>query len=166
MKITDEMVSKAIEAGGMIGWDFIEDRMRAALTAALPHLQPVDVEAVRKQSFDEGFENGVEQSLDALNAYDDITRNEAEQAISKLKPDYRVISAEPAQGEQWQRANSDNSVLFYTLRQDGWNKGQPSMVNDIQVHVSLNNGSKHDLNSVADTLFASLPAAPTPEAGR
>lgn len=72
----------------------------------------------------------------------------------------------PLQSEQWHRANSDNSVLFYTLRQDGWNKGQPSMVNDIQVHVSLNNGSKHDLNSVADTLFASLPAAPTPEEGQ
>lgn len=48
MKITDKMVDDAIEAGQMEGWDYIEDRMRDALTAALPHLQPVDVAAVTK----------------------------------------------------------------------------------------------------------------------
>ena len=57
--------------------------------------KPVDVAAVRRQAFEEGFENGVEQSLNALDAYDDITRNEAEQSIRKLKPDYRAISAAP-----------------------------------------------------------------------
>lgn len=62
--------------------------------------KPVDVAAVRRQAFGEGFENGVEQSLNALYAYDDITRNEAEQGVRKLKPDYRALSAEPAQSEQ------------------------------------------------------------------
>ncbi|MDP8249952.1 hypothetical protein [Pseudochrobactrum saccharolyticum] len=57
--------------------------------------KPVDVAAVRRQAFEEGFENGVEQSLNALDAYDDITRNEAEQSIRKLKPDYRALSAAP-----------------------------------------------------------------------
>lgn len=68
--------------------------MRNALTAALPYLQTVVVAAVRKQALEDGFENGVEQSLDVLNAYDDIKRKEAEQAISKLKPDYRALSHE------------------------------------------------------------------------
>lgn len=84
-------------------------------------------------------------------------------ALTAALPHLAISPAEPV--EQWHRANSDNSVLFYTLRQDGWNKGQPSMVNDIQVHVSLNNGSKNDLNSVADALFASLPATPTSKGG-
>lgn len=162
-QITDAVVQAAMDVTeGNVPPIMLE----RALTAALPYLQPVDVAAVRKQAFEEGFENGVEQSLDALNAYDDITRNEAEQAIIKLKPDYRALSAEPAQGEQWQRADSEQSVLFYTLRQDGWIKGQPSMVNDIQVHVSLNIGSKLNISKVADTLFAALPAAPTADAGR
>lgn len=69
-------------------------------TATVTHdgTMPVGVAAVRRQAFEDGFENGVEQSLDALNAYDDITRNEAEQGIRKLKPDYRALSAEPVQG--------------------------------------------------------------------
>ncbi|MDM8346232.1 hypothetical protein P8H26_12610 [Pseudochrobactrum sp. sp1633] len=75
-------------------WDRL-DKMACEIEALT---KPVDVAAVRRQAFEEGFENGVEQSLNALDAYDDITRNEAEQGIRKLKPDYRALSAEPVQG--------------------------------------------------------------------
>ena len=65
--------------------------------------KPVDVAAVRKQAFEEGFENAVEQSLNAIDRHDDTTRQEALNEIKAMKPDYRALSsAEPAQGEQWQ----------------------------------------------------------------
>ena len=104
--IPDEAVRAALEyysEGGCMGLDSYERKevATAMIEAALPYLQPVGVAAVRKQAFEEGFENGVEQSLNALDAYDDITRNEAEQGIRKLKPDYRALSpAEPV--DQWQ----------------------------------------------------------------
>lgn len=92
-------------AGGEFPKSFHEDT-EAAKSAAQADFErrilscvvtkPVDVAALRRQAFEEGFENGVEQSLNALDAYDDITRNEAEQGIRKLKPDYRALSAEPA----------------------------------------------------------------------
>lgn len=72
-------------------WDRL-DKMACEIEALT---KPVDVAAARKQAFEEGFENGVEQSLNSLNACDDITRIEAEQSIMKLKPDYRALSAAP-----------------------------------------------------------------------
>lgn len=128
---------------------------------------PVDAAAVREECA-EVVENAVlsYNLTDCLGLADWAAFEKGQESGLKFgAAAIRALSAEPARGEQWHRANSDNSVLFYTLRQDGWNKGQPSMVNDIQVNVSLNNGSKHDLNSVADTLFESLPAAPTSKGG-
>ena len=45
-EIPDAAVEAAIKAGGMEGWDYIDLRMRDALTAALPHLAAGRAEAV------------------------------------------------------------------------------------------------------------------------
>ena len=45
-EITDAAVEAAIKAGQMEGWDYIDLRMRDALTAALPHLAAGRAEAV------------------------------------------------------------------------------------------------------------------------
>lgn len=149
------------------------DQMFAALSAALPYLQPVDVSAVRRQAFEEGFENGVEQSLNALDAYDDITRNEAEQAIRTLKPDYRALSAEPVQRDQWQpieTAPKDGTVI------QAWHKVHKCPVSVLWKEDGfpyrgerLNWYERSYTTAWPERAFSHwmpLPAAPTSEAGR
>lgn len=66
MKVTDEAVKAALTAWvcGSAPNSTMDEDMRAALTAALPHLQPVDVAAVRRQAFDDL----ISVSIDAYNA--------------------------------------------------------------------------------------------------
>lgn len=140
--------------------------------------KPVDVAAVRRQAFEEGFENGVEQSLNALDAYDDITRNEAEQGIRKLKPDYRALSAEPAQGEQWQpthrhvkRGTEYQLIGTGKMQAENWAtySDENGYENADMQEVAIYRGddSKLWVRPIAefnDGRFVDLPAAPTPEA--
>lgn len=123
--------------------------------------KPVDVAAVRKQAFEEGFENGVEQSLNALDAYDDITRNEAEQGIRKLKPDYRALSAEPAQGEQWHDiATAPKDGTDVLLKRT---MGRPEIVGGY-FDGAWRSFDQPDKAITDVTHWMPLPAAPTTEA--
>lgn len=63
------------------------------------------------------------------------------------------------QGAVWHRADSAGQVLLYTLRQDGWRKGEPIMVNDIEVRIQASNGAVVDLEAVVDAVWFGLQAA-------
>lgn len=47
----------------------------------------------------------------------------------------------------------DGSILLYTLKQDGWRKGEPVMVNDFTIRIENANGSVNDLTKIADMIM-------------
>lgn len=52
--------------------------------------------------------------------------------------------------------HSDGGALLYTLRQDGWRKGEPVMVNDMMIRIEKDNRSTTDLTPVIDKILATL----------
>lgn len=102
--ITDEAVQAAAKAIMRSG-DTYTEMAKAALAAALPYLQPVDVAAVRRQAFEEAAR------LVETSAYRSTTEGRSLVSCQFAKHDQhhgtianaiRSLSAEPAQGEKWQ----------------------------------------------------------------
>jgi hypothetical protein len=71
-------------------------------------------------------------------------------------------SDDGVQGE-WHRENDDRSVLLYTLRQNGWRKGKPVLVNDVTLRIERCPGSSADISHIADAIVAALPTPPSSE---
>jgi hypothetical protein len=65
----------------------------------------------------------------------------------------------PDQGE-WNMDESEYGTLIYSLKQDGWRKGEPIMVNDVTIRIENANGSSHDLGPIAARILAALNPAP------
>lgn len=61
--------------------------------------------------------------------------------------------------EEWHREDSYGSTLLYTLRQEGWRKGQPVMVNDVAVRIERHNGSVTDIEPIVQTILSALRTA-------
>jgi hypothetical protein len=71
------------------------------------------------------------------------------------------IAALPAQGvpKDWHMVEGSlGSILLYTLRQDGWSRGQPLMVNDVMIRIESANGSQTDVAPIANSILAALAA--------
>lgn len=60
--------------------------------------------------------------------------------------------------EQWHRtdARDGDSVLLYTLRQDGWRRREPAMVNDVTVRIERASGSTADIAPIVKGIQAAL----------
>ncbi len=67
--------------------------------------------------------------------------------------------------EGWSVISNHGSVLIYCLKQNGWRKGEPVMVNDVTIRIENAAGSNHDLTDIADAIIRSLPAAPAKQEG-
>ena len=65
----------------------------------------------------------------------------------------------PDQGE-WNMDESEYGTLIYSLKQEGWRKGEPIMVNDVTIRIENANGSSHDLGPIAARILAALEPAP------
>lgn len=61
---------------------------------------------------------------------------------------------------EWHRSENEWSILLYTLKQDGWKRGEPVMVNDLTIRIENGPGSVNDLGAIADKLLAALNPAP------
>lgn len=70
-------------------------------------------------------------------------RYETEPAGVRVKP------------SEWHRAGEE-CILLYTLKQDGWRRGEPMMVNDITIRIENANGSSNDLATIADVVLSAL----------
>lgn len=57
---------------------------------------------------------------------------------------------------EWHRADGVESILLYTLVQDGWRKGDPVMVNDIMVRIEAANGSETPIEPIANRILSAL----------
>ncbi len=65
----------------------------------------------------------------------------------------------------WHMTETHNGVLIYSLKQDGWKKGEPVMVNDMAIRVELQNNhagnSTANVKDVAARILSALhPASP------
>lgn len=101
----------------------------------------------------EGVLNRATQDFDGR---DDIMQRAADE-IKRLR-----ALAERAGGVkgEWHRADGDKSILLYTLRQDGWRKGEAVMVNDVTVRIEAANGSESPIEPIASAILSALePAA-------
>ena len=65
----------------------------------------------------------------------------------------------PDQGE-WNMDESEYGTLIYSLKEDGWRKGEPIMVNDVTIRIENANGSSHDLGPIAARILSALEPAP------
>jgi hypothetical protein len=62
---------------------------------------------------------------------------------------------------EWHRSNgSMGDVLLYTLREDGWRRGKPMMVNDVMVRIERANGSKTDIEPIVQRIRSALVDVP------
>lgn len=85
-------------------------------------------------------------------------------ALARIAELEAALSASPTPGGEWLRAGN----LLYTLRQNGWRKGEPVMVNDLMIQVEAAPGSESDPEPIIATILAALngplPAHPGREA--
>lgn len=89
----------------------------------------------------------------------------AEEATAFAHQMNAMLAAAPAPsslaGGEWVREDYGNSTLLYTLKQQGWRKGEPIMVNDKTVRVEFD-GDREPV--IAAILAALSPEAPAREA--
>jgi hypothetical protein len=81
-------------------------------------------------------------------------------AVAASQPADPVTNADRCQ--QWHREDSAYGVLIYSLKQDGWRKGEPRMVNDVTIKIENANGSENDLDQIAARILAAIAAQPDP----
>ncbi|MCZ7501980.1 hypothetical protein [Agrobacterium sp. ST15.13.015] len=173
--VTDEMLKRAIEAyakeTGAEDWQldgWINSAIRAALEAALSAAEPVARQ----------YRAGSPEGETSWRMVDD-EHYAGWEAMKKRFPDsvtlqYRDLyaAATPALSAQvqdvaegWHVASNSSSVLIYSLKQDGWRKGEPVMVNDIMIRVENANRSSNELQPIVDAIMRALPAAPAKQEG-
>jgi hypothetical protein len=58
----------------------------------------------------------------------------------------------------WYREDGASSILLYTLRQKGWHRGEPVLVNDLTITIQRVQGSEASIEDVADRLMKELQA--------
>lgn len=72
---------------------------------------------------------------------------------------------ERAEGE-WHRVDrSADSVLLYTLREEGWRRGEPVMVNDVMINIDRGSGSSTDIEPIVQRIRSALSTRTASSAG-
>lgn len=76
-----------------------------------------------------------------------------------------ALSAQPAtqvavKPLEWHRSDGSMSTLLYTLRQDGWRKGEPVMFNDVMVRIEKSPKSETDLEPIITCILSALITPP------
>lgn len=57
----------------------------------------------------------------------------------------------------WHRVDrSTGSVLLYTLREEGWRRGEPVMVNDVMINIDRGSGSSTDIEPIVQRIRSAL----------
>lgn len=58
---------------------------------------------------------------------------------------------------EWHRVDrSAGSVLLYTLREEGWRRGDPVMVNDVMINIDRGSGSSTDIEPIVQRIRSAL----------
>jgi hypothetical protein len=135
------------------------DEIRNALAPQpAPSVAVKAIEAVWKYSL--VIESSVRRG-DGPDQYKGVT-----EALRLVKEARSALSAQVQDvAEGWHVASNSGSVLIYCLKQDGWRKGEPVMVNDIMIRVENANRSSNDLQPIVDAIRRVLPAAPAKQEG-
>ena len=188
--IPDEAVQAFIERYELgCNHRYDENSIRAALTAALPHLsapcvvtKPVDVTAVRRQAheeaaelLDQGFDMPVEKAWrnDGQPSKNDKCPHDKfmyEDCMICASAAIRALSAEPAQGEQWQPTHRHvKRGTEYQRLGDAQVQCEDGLTDYelATVYVGSDGGLwVRRKSEFEDGRFAPLPAAPITEAGK
>ncbi len=66
--------------------------------------------------------------------------------------------------KDWHRSdNAYGGVMLYSLREDGWRKGEPVMVNDVTIRVERAPGSETDIEPIVQRIRSALVDVPAVE---
>lgn len=110
------------------------------------------------------FINGTREARKAADQLWQDYKARAKAAEARLAAQERETS--PA-GEPvaWHRADSQgvDQVVLYTLKEQGWRRGKPIMVNDVTVIIRTDNGSTTPLEPIVQTILAALTRPPEAE---
>lgn len=130
-----------------------------ALIAALPFLTGVKVKAGRSVCYVSKDGEAISDILDMPSdfIYDALKANrDGEPAPS---PRAQVLE----EGAKWHRDDGDYSTLIYSLRQDGYRKGEPSMINDVTVRIEKSSKSDANISDIAAQIQQALSSQPVAE---
>lgn len=111
----------------------------------------------------ETYHDSEEESREAGNIWHILHHLEGT-LIGMDDDDTALTPAPQPEGQQvrgeWNRSDNEGSILLYTLKQDGWRKGEPIMVNDLTIRIENANGSSNDLTAIAENILAALTPSP------
>lgn len=107
------------------------------------------------------------KALQAIANYRHHSRLDSDENAEAMEQIARTALSAQVQdvAEGWSVISNHGSVLIYCLKQNGWRKGEPVMVNDVTIRIENAAGSNHDLTDIADAIIRSLPAAPAKQEG-
>jgi len=155
---------RATEEGAYPVWWVWPDQIAALLTAAPVREEGGAVDDAVKIATDlhhayEQLIYGLPKYLEAENLTDE--ENMIREAWITLDVTAHRLAAlatreeAPAEaGEEWKREDYGNSTLLYTLKQKGWSKGEPIMVNDKTVRVEFDGDREPVITAVLSALRA------------
>lgn len=69
-----------------------------------------------------------------------------------------ALEAEQPVASEWHRVDrpGTGSVLLYTLREEGWRRGEPVMVNDVMINIDRGSGSTTDIEPIVQRIRSAL----------
>lgn len=114
---------------------------------------------ITKEAIEAGIEAAnsfyLDRATDDATAFDQAVEAGIRAALSTLP-----IAVEGEETE-WHRAdNSNGSALLYTLRENGWRKGQPVLVNDVMIRIERGAGSETDIEAIIQRILSALSSSP------
>lgn len=82
--------------------------------------------------------------------------------LLRLSPAVSAVLSEQERPEgEWHRVDrSAGSVLLYTLREEGWRRGEPVMVNDVMINIDRGSGSSTDIEPIVQRIRSALADVP------
>ena len=84
----------------------------------------------------------------------------ADQLIRDMAAMLRACKSGDAACGDWLVDESEHGTLIYRLKEDGWRKGVPVMVNDVTIRIENSNRSDNDLHPITARILAALDPAP------
>lgn len=159
MTITKEQIEAARKAAPVhlgpaldstiaaVGEAMLGVRKKAAKTMTVDDVERIILDTEPRQLSDRGDKIWTRRMAVAL----------AERFNSMLsathQPAPQPVAVKPL---EWHRADGSMSTLLYTLRQDGWRKGEPVMVNDVMVRIEKSPKSETDLEPIIASILSTL----------
>lgn len=84
--------------------------------------------------------------------------------MDEVRAALAVQTQQGVEVKDWHRSdNAYGGVMLYSLREDGWRKGAPVMVNDVTIRIERATGSETDIEPIVQRIRSALVDVPAVE---